>query len=61
MVKIWKVTNLSEIDDSELISENEWIEKRNSENESSTHPCDYWFPSDCMCKGACSCHWKQER
>jgi len=43
----------------DLIDESEWLRKRNRESETATHPCDYWFPTDCMCKGACSCHWEE--
>lgn len=24
-----------------------------------SHPCTHWSYKECMCKGACTCHWRQ--
>jgi hypothetical protein len=37
----------------------DWERARENENEATTHPCDAWQPAECMCKGACSCHFVQ--
>jgi len=42
------------------ISSIEWEQNKNSEIEIVTHPCDNADPDKCVCKGACSCHWKTE-
>lgn len=41
------------------VSESYWRNKRDQEDPGAIHPCDNWRASDCMCKGACSCHWNQ--
>jgi len=40
-----------------LKNKQEW-EASNIERVSETHPCDSWDITKCLCKGACSCHWK---
>jgi hypothetical protein len=35
-----------------------WALAREQERTIDTHPCDNWQATECMCKGACSCHWK---
>ena len=42
------------------ISEDAWSRRRLQENLSNTHPCDHWHHQSCMCKGACSYHWKEQ-
>lgn len=38
-----------------------WRQRKESERETDTHPCDDPLPELCMCKGACGCHWKKEQ
>lgn len=42
-----------------VVTQEEWDAKRRMEDEGATHPCDAWPPGECMCKGACSCHFVQ--
>jgi hypothetical protein len=35
----------------------DWEEMTNKEPLDTIHPCDNWAPWDCMCAGACSCHF----
>jgi 5'(3')-deoxyribonucleotidase len=44
----------------ERVTREEWDEERSREAAGEIHPCDNWAPEDCMCKGACSCHWIQD-
>lgn len=37
----------------------QWHAKRQNENEREEHLCDSASHHECMCKGACSCHWVQ--
>ena len=39
----------------EHVSQGEWEAAHGD-----VDPCNDWLASRCMCKGACSCHWKQE-
>jgi hypothetical protein len=39
------------------VLENDWRAAKEKERETDVHPCDAWWPSSCMCKGSCSCHW----
>lgn len=41
------------------LTETEWQAKKDAERENDIHPCDNWSIKECMCKGACSCHWAQ--
>lgn len=36
----------------------EWLAAKKREPQSILHPCDDSAVWDCMCAGACSCHWK---
>jgi len=38
----------------------DWQAARLRERETDTHPCDHWWFENCVCKGACSCHWRKE-
>jgi hypothetical protein len=40
------------------VTEEAWNLSKERERETDTHPCDHWHAPKCMCKGACSCHWK---
>jgi hypothetical protein len=31
------------------------------EPEDSIHPCNHWRATQCDCKGACSCHWVENK
>ena len=42
------------------ISEEEWTARINKEPPDAIHPCDHPNVEICDCKGACSCHWKEE-
>lgn len=42
------------------ISEKEWIAIIDKEPPDAIHPCDHFHVGICDCKGACSCHWKEE-
>lgn len=47
---------------SELIHlpEAEWRARRAAAVDGSQCPCDHWLAFECeMCRGACSCHWRQ--
>lgn len=43
----------------EHVTEEEWNIARDQEDVYAIHPCDHWLADKCMCKGACSCHWKE--
>jgi hypothetical protein len=43
------------------LSSQQWLEKRSKERENDIHPCDEHPSSECMCKGACSCHFVQTK
>jgi len=34
-----------------------WQTKKDNEDQGEIHPCNDPMPEQCMCKGACSCHW----
>lgn len=34
-----------------------YVKDRDEADPGGTHPCDFWAADECMCKGACSCHW----
>lgn len=42
------------------LTEQEWRFARYREPEDVLHPCDNWQAWLCMCRGACSCHWRQK-
>lgn len=42
------------------ISKRAWLKLRASEPSESYHECDDPSHTECMCKGACSCHWVQQ-
>ena len=39
------------------VSAQEWQAAKDGEREDGVHPCDNSAVWDCMCSGACSCHW----
>ena len=39
--------------DPDPVTEEEWKTRKNPE-----HPCDHWDIDQCVCKGACGCHYK---
>lgn len=41
------------------ISKEEYERNEKNEKEGVIHPCDHWDAKQCMCKGACSCHWRE--
>ena len=43
----------------ELVTQKEWEKARNCRREEDVDPCTHWCIDFCMCKGACSCHWKK--
>jgi hypothetical protein len=43
------------------VSQAEWEERIKDDPEADMHPCDHWCITECLCKGACSCHWSDER
>jgi len=40
------------------VTEAAWQAAKEREHELATHPCDDWRAVQCMCRGACSCHWQ---
>jgi len=43
----------------EHVRKEDWHHAHDVESDESIHPCDNWWWQDCMCEGACSCHWVQ--
>lgn len=41
------------------LSEKEYKKIYEKECDSQFHPCDHFHIDKCMCKDACSCHWKK--
>ncbi len=41
------------------VDQQSWQWAKDCEREDVVHPCDHWLANQCMCKGACSCHWVQ--
>lgn len=41
------------------VTSKEWLDSLLKEKETDTHPCDAHPSAQCMCKGACSCHFVQ--
>lgn len=41
------------------VSAQEWSAAKEREPEDELHPCDDSAAWDCMCAGACSCHWME--
>jgi 5'(3')-deoxyribonucleotidase len=44
----------------ERVTKEDWAALVAKEDPGEVHPCNHWTPEDCMCKGACSCHWVQD-
>ena len=40
------------------VTQKSWELVREREREDDIHSCTHWNADECMCKGACSCHWE---
>ena len=43
-----------------LVSREAWRAAKDRDSERDVHPCDCYEPWDCMCSGACGCHFKND-
>ena len=44
---------------SRTLTEAEWEKARMKVREEHLCPCGHYAISECMCKGACGCHWRE--
>jgi hypothetical protein len=54
-------TRAQRLREADTISPEQWRAARERENERDTHACDVPDFKECVCQGACSCHWVAAR